>query len=44
MLDQLDALATQLEKDASVGHAAAIAMRLRALAATLKGRTARLRG
>ena len=42
-LDQLDTLATQLDADAAsaTGHDAE---RMRALAATIKGRTARLRG
>jgi hypothetical protein len=42
LLDQLDALATQLESDAGAA-AARDAMRLRALAATIKARTAKLR-
>jgi len=43
VLDELDALATQLESDAGAarGHDA---VRLRSLAATIKGRTAKLRG
>jgi hypothetical protein len=42
VLDQLDAVATQLEGDAAAatGHDA---MRMKALAATIKGRTAKLR-
>jgi hypothetical protein len=43
VLDQLDALAAQLEGDAG-GAGARDAMRLRSLAATIKGRTAKLRG
>jgi hypothetical protein len=42
-LDQLDSLANQLETDAKAASARD-ADRLRALAATIKGRTARLRG
>jgi hypothetical protein len=42
-LDQLDTLANQLEQDAATATGRD-ADRLRALAATLKGRTARLRG
>jgi hypothetical protein len=42
-LDQLDSLATQLEADAKAASARD-ADRMRALAATIKGRTARLRG
>ena len=41
-LDQLDALATQLEGDAGAATGRD-AMRLKSLAATIKGRTARLR-
>ena len=41
-LDQLDALATQLESDAGAASGRD-AMRLKALAATIKGRTAVLR-
>ncbi len=43
LLDQLDGLATQLERDADAAGARD-AMRLRSLAATIKGRTAKLRG
>jgi len=43
VLDQLDALATQLETDAGAASGRD-AVRLRALSATIKGRTARLRG
>jgi uncharacterized membrane-anchored protein len=43
VLDQLNALAAQLESDAS-GANARDAVRLRSLAATIKGRTAKLRG
>jgi hypothetical protein len=42
VLDRLDALATQLESDAD-GAAGRDAVRLRSLAGTIKGRTARLR-
>jgi hypothetical protein len=42
-LDQIDAVATQLEQDASAASGRD-ADRMRALAATIKGRTARLRG
>jgi hypothetical protein len=42
-LDQLDALATQLESDAAAAAAKQDQTRLRSLAATIKGRTARLR-
>jgi hypothetical protein len=42
-LDQLDALATQLEGDAGSAGAAIDASRLRAMAATIKARVARLR-
>jgi hypothetical protein len=42
-LDQLDTLANQLEEDAKAASGAN-AERMRALAATIKGRTARLRG
>ncbi len=42
VLDHLDALATQLESDAGAA-AGRDAVRLRSLAATIKGRTARLR-
>ena len=42
VLDQLDALAAQLESDAAAA-AGRDAVRLRSLAATIKGRTARLR-
>ena len=42
VLDRLDALATQLESDAGAA-AGRDAVRLRSLAATIKGRTARLR-
>jgi hypothetical protein len=42
-IDQLDAIAAQLESDAQ-GASGINAERLRALAATLKGRSARLRG
>jgi len=43
VLDQLDALATQLETDAGAASGRD-AVRLRALAATIKGRGAKLRG
>ena len=43
VLDQLDALAAQLESDAGAASGRD-AMRLRSLAATIKGRAARLRG
>ena len=43
VLTELDALATELERDAAAA-AGRDQMRLRALAATIKGRTARLRG
>jgi hypothetical protein len=43
VLDELDAMATELEKDAT-SATGRDQMRLRELAATLKGRTARLRG
>jgi hypothetical protein len=43
VLDQLDALATQLESDAGAARARD-AVRLRSLAAAIKGRTAKLRG
>jgi hypothetical protein len=43
ILDELDALATQLESDAG-GARGRDAVRLRSLAATIKGRTAKLRG
>ena len=42
VLDQLDAVATQLEGDAGAATGRD-AMRLKALAATIKGRTAKLR-
>ena len=42
VLDQLDAVATQLEGDAAAATGRD-AMRLKALAATIKGRTAKLR-
>jgi len=43
VLDELDALATQLESDAGAARGRD-AVRLRSLAATIKGRTAKLRG
>jgi hypothetical protein len=43
VLDQLDAMAAELEKDATAATGRD-ASRLRALAQTIKGRTARLRG